>query len=93
MTEKEAMDTISDEVYYSAMMLKNGEVDAMVSGSLTPTAKTVRASLIIVKPGEGIKTVSGSFAMIVDSSYGSDGASFMRTAGSFLNQTLTSLLI
>lgn len=75
MTEEEALKTMKDEVYYGAMMLAQGEVDAMVSGSLTPTAKTVRASLIIVKPRAGIKTVSGSFVMVVpDCPFGVDGA-------------------
>jgi phosphate acetyltransferase len=74
MTLEEAEKLISDEVYYGAMMIKKGFVDAMVSGSMSPTAKTVRASLIIVRPKEGIKTVSGSFVMIVpDCKYGNDG--------------------
>jgi phosphate acetyltransferase len=82
MTEKEALDLMNDEVYYGAMMLKTGGVDAVVSGSLTPTAKTVRASLIVVKPKEGIKTVSGSFAMIVpDCAYGADGAFIYADSG------------
>lgn len=75
MTEKEAEELMKDDVYHGAMMLKKGMVDAMVSGSLTPTAKTVRASLIIVRPKEGIKTISGSFVMVVpDCMYGYDGA-------------------
>jgi phosphate acetyltransferase len=75
MTESEADKLMRDEVYYGAMLLSLGEVDAMVSGSLTPTAKTVRASLIIVKPSEGIKTVSGSFVITVpDCPYGKEGA-------------------
>jgi phosphate acetyltransferase len=75
MTQEEASKLMQDEVYYGAMMLSAGEVDAMVSGSLTPTAKTVKASLIVVKPRKGIKTVSGSFVMIVpDCLYGSNGA-------------------
>ena len=74
MTLEEAEKLISDEVYYGAMMIKKGLVDAMVSGSMSPTAKTVRASLIIVRPKEEIKTVSGSFVMIVpDCKYGNDG--------------------
>jgi phosphate acetyltransferase len=69
-----ALETMKDVVYYGAMMLKMGDVDAMVSGSLTPTAKTVRASLIIVQPKEGIQTVSGSFVMIVpNTEYGNKG--------------------
>jgi len=75
MTEEEAHKTLSDEVYYGAMMLKQGEVDAMVSGSLSPTAKTVRASILIVQPKEGVKTVSSCFVMIVPNTiYGYNGA-------------------
>ncbi len=75
MTEKDAMDMMKDDVFHGAMLLAAGEVDAMVSGSLTPTAKTVRASLIIVRPKEGIKTVSGSFVMVVpECTFGNDGA-------------------
>ncbi len=75
MTEEEALNLMKDVVYHGAMMLNKGEVDAMVSGSLTPTAKTVRAALIVVRPAEGIKTVSGSFVVIVPNcSYGYDGA-------------------
>ncbi|MEJ5283567.1 MAG: phosphate acetyltransferase [Brevinematia bacterium] len=75
MTEKEAEELMKDDVYHGAMMLKKGMVDAMVSGSLTPTAKTVRASLIIVRPRDGIKTISGSFVMVVpDCKYGYEGA-------------------
>lgn len=73
-SEEEAYGTMKDEVYHGAMMLHNGDVDAMVSGSMTPTSKTVKAALIIVKPREGIKTVSGSFVMITDTPYGYDGA-------------------
>ncbi len=74
MTEKEAEDLMRDEVYFGAMMLKKGMVDAMVSGSMSPTAKTVRASLIIVRPKKDIKTVSGSFVMVVPGcQYGYEG--------------------
>lgn len=71
---EEAHGTMKDEVYQGAMMVHYGDVDAMVSGSMTPTSKTVKAALIIVGPREGIKTVSGSFAMITDTQYGYDGA-------------------
>ncbi len=74
MTEAEAEELMKDDVYHGAMMLADGAVDAMVSGSLTPTAKTVRASLIVVRPAEGIKTISGSFVMEVPNcSYGTNG--------------------
>ncbi len=82
MTEEEADKLMKDVVYHGAMMLHTGEVDAMVSGSLTPTAKTVKASLIIVKPRDGIKTVSGSFVMVVpDCQYGYDGAFIYADSG------------
>ncbi len=75
LTLESAMSVMSDEVNYGAMMLAKGEVDAMVSGSLSPTSKTVRAALIIVRPKPGIRTVSGSFVMMVpDCAYGSNGS-------------------
>lgn len=74
LTIEEAKNLISDEVYFGAMMVKEDMVDGMVSGSMSPTAKTVRAALIIVKPMKGINTVSGSFVMVVpDCSYGYNG--------------------
>lgn len=73
-SEEESVGTMKDDVFHGAMMLHQGDVDAMVSGSLTPTAKTVRASITIVGPREGIKTVSGSFVMVTPSPYGCDGA-------------------
>lgn len=82
MQEQEAIDLMKDDVYHGAMLLASGKVDAMVSGSMTPTAKTVRASLIIVKPKPGIKTVSGSFVMIVpDCAYGTDGGFIYADSG------------
>lgn len=73
-SEEESVGTMKDDVFHGAMMLHNNDVDAMVSGSLTPTAKTVRAAITIVGPREGIKTVSGSFVMVTPSPYGHDGA-------------------
>ncbi len=75
LSENEAHATMKDEVYHGAMLLKQGIVDAMVSGSATPTSKTVRAALIIVKPKEGIRTISGSFVMVTPrTEFGKDGA-------------------
>ncbi len=79
---------ISDPVFYGAMMLRKGEVDAMVSGSMSPTAKIVRAALYIVKTAEGVKTVSGSFAMIVpDKNFGADGRFIYADSGVVPNPT------
>lgn len=75
MSENEALATVKDDVYHGAMLVKQGVVDAMVSGSASPTSKTVRASLIIVKPREGIRTISGSFVMITPrTEFGKEGA-------------------
>lgn len=71
---EEAHEIIKDEVYFGAMMMRLGHADAMVSGSLTPTSKTVRAALLIVKPREGNKTVSGAFVMMTPNHlYGANG--------------------
>ncbi len=74
LSEEQAFELMKDVVYYGAMMVRKNDADAMVSGSMTPTSKTVRAALQIVKTKPGTKTVSGSFVMITPSHlYGSQG--------------------
>ncbi len=72
--QDEAYELVKDEVYHGAMMMRLGHADAMVSGSMTPTSKTVRAALLIVKTKPGNNTVSGSFVMITPNHlYGENG--------------------
>ena len=55
---------LKDYTMYGALMLKNGDVDGLVSGACHSTANTLRPGLQVIKTAPGIKTVSSSFIMI-----------------------------
>ena len=62
-TPDAALAAMKDEVYFGTMMVKNGEVDGLVSGAVHSTPDTVRPALQIIKSAPGIKTVSSMFYM------------------------------
>lgn len=62
-TPESALKTVKDMVYFGTMMVKNGEVDGLVSGATHSTADTVRPALQIIKAAKGIETVSSMFFM------------------------------
>ncbi len=55
---------LKDYTMYGALMLKNGDVDGLVSGACHSTANTLRPGLQVIKTAPGINTVSSSFIMI-----------------------------
>jgi len=61
---EDAIKKVKDPLYYSAIMVREGEADGMVAGAAHSTAAVLRAGLICIGPKEGIKTISGSFVMI-----------------------------
>jgi len=63
MTREEADKVLLRTMYYGAMMVGDGRADGMVSGSMTPTADTVRCSLFGVGLAPGIHTVSSCSVM------------------------------
>lgn len=72
MTEEKALAEMTDDVFFGAKMMEHGLADAMVSGSLSPTAKTLRAAIFFAKPK--VKTISGIFVMDIPSTmYGEKG--------------------
>jgi len=62
-TEEEAWDTVADELYCGACLLRLGRVDAMVAGAANTTAKVLRALLQVVRTAPGIETVSSCFIL------------------------------
>lgn len=66
---------LKDYTMYGALMLKNGDVDGLVSGACHSTANTLRPGLQVIKTAPGINTVSSSFVMIAPSEnkYNPDG--------------------
>ncbi len=76
-TVEEAKESIlKDYTMYAALMLKNGDVDGLVSGACHSTANTLRPGLQVIKTAPGINTVSSSFVMIApegENKYNPDG--------------------
>lgn len=65
MTEEKARETMQNNIYYATMMIKQGDADGLVAGSVCSTADTLRPSLQIVKTTPGVKLVSSFFVMQV----------------------------
>lgn len=55
---------VEDPVYFGMMMLEMGDCDAVLSGVTAEYPNTIRPALQIIKLQDGIKRVSGLFAMI-----------------------------
>ncbi len=51
-------------LYYGAMMVRKGEVDGSVAGSVNTTADVLRAGIQIIGLASGIKSVSSSFLLV-----------------------------
>lgn len=74
MTEEKARETMKDNIYYGTMMIKQGDADGLVAGSICSTADTLRPSLQIIKTAPGVKLVSSFFIMQVPNcELGEDG--------------------
>ena len=75
MTAEQAKIDITDTPRWGAMMINQGEADAMVSGAERTTADVLRAGLAIIGTLKGLKTASSCFVMTgMDSKYGKDGS-------------------
>ena len=65
MTEEKARETMNHPIYFGTMMIKMGDADGLVAGSVCSTADTLRPSLQIVKTAPGVNLVSSFFVMQV----------------------------
>jgi len=74
LTRDEAAKLIENYLYLGVMMIKAGDVDGEVSGSINSTGDVLRPAFQFVKTMPGISIVSGAFLMILkDKEYGQDG--------------------
>ena len=64
MTPEQAFAAAQDATFFGALMLKNGDVDGLVSGACHSTANTLRPGLQIIKTAPGVSSVS-SFNLMV----------------------------
>jgi phosphate acetyltransferase len=82
MTEQTALDLIRQPLWYGAMMVRKGAVDAFVSGAVHSTADVCRVSIQVVGLKPGIKTLSSFFVMVLPKpTYGKDGILFYADGG------------
>lgn len=61
---EKARDTIKRDIFFGAMMVKEGLADGSVSGSTATTADVMRASIQVVGMPQGISIVSSFFLMV-----------------------------
>lgn len=75
LTLEDAYRLIRDPLYFGVLMVKAGDADGMVGGSVRSTGDVLRPALQIIKTAPGIKTVSSCFIMCLPegSPYGQDG--------------------
>ncbi len=74
MTLEKAHSLITNELYFAAMMVKLGDADGMVAGSINTTGDVLRPALQIIKTAPGIPVVSSCFIMDVPNrQYGENG--------------------
>lgn len=86
MTEEKARETMQNPIYYGTMMIKQGDADGLVSGSICSTADTLRPSLQIVKTAPGVKLVSSFFVMQVPNcEFGENGLFLFSDCGLNVN--------
>ena len=66
MTAEKAKEILStDRLYFGAMMVRLGDADGMVAGSIAATADVLRASIHVIGSKPGIKTLSSCFLMVL----------------------------
>ena len=75
MEKEQAEKLVKNPLYLGVMLVKTGNADGMVAGSVNSTVDTLRPALQIIKTAPGIKTVSSCFIMVLPegSKYGENG--------------------
>lgn len=65
-TKEQAVEQMKDALYYSAMMVKQGDVDGSVAGAINTTGDVLRPAFQIIKTAPGFSVVSGAFFMVLE---------------------------
>lgn len=92
MTPEKARETLENNIYFGTMMIKQGDADGLVAGSVCSTADTLRPALQILKTAPGVKLVSSFFIMQVPNcNMGQDGMFLFADCGLNTNPTADEL--
>ena len=82
MTIEQAKELVINPVYYGMLMVKDNEVDGLVSGAIHSTSDTLRPALQILKTAPDTKLVSAFFVMVVPNcEYGENGVFIFGDSG------------
>ncbi len=74
LTTDEAMSLLNDPLYFSTVMIKNGDADGEVAGADNATGDVLRPAFQYIKTMQGISVVSGAFLMFLkDKEFGENG--------------------
>lgn len=86
MTPEKAEETMKNTIYFGTMMVKQGDADGLVAGSVCSTSDTLRPALQILKTAPGVKLVSSFFLMNVpNTEYGENGMFIFSDCGLNVN--------
>lgn len=86
MTLEKAEETMKNTIYFGTMMVKQGDADGLVAGSVCSTSDTLRPALQILKTAPGVKLVSSFFLMNVpNTEYGENGMFIFSDSGLNVN--------
>lgn len=73
-SEKEALETVSDPLFYAAMMVRNKEASGFVAGASYPTPTVARAGIYCLGVDKRFEIASSSFIMVMPNcQYGQNG--------------------
>ena len=65
MTPEVALNTMKNELFYGAMMVRKGIADGGVAGAINSTGDVMRATFHLIGKAEGASIASSCFAMII----------------------------
>lgn len=82
MTLEKATETLNNNIYFGTMMIKMGDADGLVAGSICSTSDTLRPALQIIKTAPNTKLVSAFFLIQVpDCEFGDNGLFLFADSG------------
>ena len=64
-SKEKAIQTLSNPLYFGAMLVRNSEADTMVAGAANTTADVIRSAIRVLGLKKAVKTISSSFLMII----------------------------
>ncbi|MEG1791276.1 MAG: phosphate acetyltransferase [Clostridia bacterium] len=66
MTEEQARElTLNQPLFFGCLMLKSGDVDGLVGGAVFSSGDVLRSAFQVIKPAQGIKSVSSCFILVL----------------------------